>query len=36
LVYAFNKPAIPDDIHVHRISNRIGIDNTRNEKKTEE
>ena len=36
LVYAFNKPAIPVDIHVHRISNRIGIVNTRNAKKTEE
>lgn len=36
LVYAFNKPAIPVDIHVHRISNRIGIVNTQNAKKTEE
>ena len=33
LVYGFRKPAIPVDIHVHRISNRIGIVNT---KKTEE
>ena len=24
LVYAFEKPAIPVDIHVHRISNRLG------------
>ena len=25
LVYAFDKPAIPVDIHVHRISNRLGL-----------
>ena len=25
LVYAFNKPAIPVDTHVHRISNRLGL-----------
>ncbi|MBR9679252.1 MAG: endonuclease III [Nanoarchaeota archaeon] len=25
LVYGFEKPAIPVDVHVHRISNRIGI-----------
>ena len=30
LVYAFEKPAIPVDIHVHRISNRLGLG--RNEK----
>jgi endonuclease III len=36
LVYAFNEPAIPVDIHVHRISNRIGIVSTQNPKKTEE
>jgi len=36
LVYAFNKPAIPVDIHVHRISNRIGIVKTPNPRKTEE
>jgi endonuclease III len=36
LVYAFNKPAIPVDIHVHRISNRIGIVKTQHPKKTEE
>jgi endonuclease-3 len=36
LVYAFNKPAIPVDTHVHRISNRIGIVKTQNVKKTEE
>jgi endonuclease III len=36
LVYAFNKPAIPVDTHVHRISNRIGMVKTQNVKKTEE
>jgi endonuclease-3 len=36
LVYAFNKPAIPVDIHVHRISNRLGLVNTKNPEKTEE
>ena len=35
LVYAFNKPAIPVDVHVHRISNRIGLVNTRNPENTE-
>jgi len=35
LVYAFNKPAIPVDIHVHRISNRLGLVNTKTEKQTE-
>jgi endonuclease-3 len=35
LVYGFKKPAIPVDIHVHRISNRIGIVNTKNPEKTE-
>ena len=29
LVYAFRKPAIPVDIHVHRISNRLGIVKTK-------
>jgi endonuclease-3 len=29
LVYGFKKPAIPVDVHVHRISNRIGIVNTK-------
>src|SRR5919202_2514851 len=28
LVYGFNKAAIPVDIHVHRISNRLGLVNT--------
>lgn len=36
LVYAFDKPAIPVDIHVHRISNRLGLVNTRDPEKTEE
>jgi endonuclease III len=35
LVYGFNKPAIPVDIHVHRISNRIGLVNTKTPEKTE-
>lgn len=35
LVYAFNKPAIPVDTHVHRISNRIGIVRTKKPEDTE-
>jgi len=35
LVYAFNKPAIPVDTHVHRISNRLGLVKTRNPEETE-
>lgn len=35
LVYGFKKAAIPVDIHVHRISNRIGIVNTNNPEETE-
>jgi endonuclease III len=35
LVYAFNKPAIPVDIHVHRISNRLGLVCTKTVKQTE-
>lgn len=35
LVYAFEKPAIPVDIHVHRISNRLGIVETRTPDETE-
>jgi endonuclease-3 len=35
LVYAFNKPAIPVDVHVHRISNRLGLVNTRMAEQTE-
>ncbi|AIC15511.1 endonuclease III [Nitrososphaera viennensis] len=36
LVYAFDKPAIPVDIHVHRISNRLGLVETKTPEKTEE
>lgn len=36
LVYAFNEPAIPVDVHVHRISNRIGLVDTKSPEKTEE
>src|SRR3972149_2507453 len=35
LVYAFDKPAIPVDIHVHRISNRLGLVNTKTPEDTE-
>lgn len=35
LVYAFNKPAIPVDIHVHRISNRLGLVSTKMPEQTE-
>ncbi len=35
LVYAFNKPAIPVDVHVHRISNRLGLVSTKTVKQTE-
>lgn len=35
LVYAFNKPAIPVDTHVHRISNRLGLVRTRKPEDTE-
>lgn len=36
LVYAFDKPAIPVDTHVHRISNRLGLVETKNPEETEE
>jgi endonuclease III len=36
LVYAFDKPAIPVDIHVHRISNRLGLVETRTPEETEQ
>lgn len=36
LVYAFGKPAIPVDTHVHRLSNRLGWVRTRTPDKTEE
>ncbi len=35
LVYAFEKPAIPVDIHVHRISNRLGLVKTKTPEQTE-
>ncbi len=36
LVYAFKQPAIPVDIHVHRISNRLGWVKTLKPEQTEE
>src|SRR5207244_9720128 len=35
LVYGFKKAAIPVDIHVHRISNRLGLVNTKTPEQTE-
>ena len=35
LVYAYEKPAIPVDIHVHRISNRLGLVQTKNPEDSE-
>jgi endonuclease III len=35
LVYGFGKPAIPVDTHVHRISNRLGLVNTKTPEETE-
>lgn len=35
LVYAFQIPAIPVDVHVHRISNRIGLVSTIKPEETE-
>jgi len=35
LVYAFNRPAIPVDTHVHRISNRLGLVDTKKPEETE-
>jgi endonuclease-3 len=35
LVYAFDRPAIPVDIHVHRISNRLGLVQTKTPEETE-
>ena len=35
LVYAFDKPAIPVDTHVHRISNRLGLVQTKTPEGTE-
>ncbi len=36
LVYAFDMDAIPVDTHVHRVSNRLGIVDTRHPEETEE
>jgi len=36
LVYAFKKPAIPVDVHVHRVANRLGWVRTKTPEKTEE
>jgi len=36
LVYGFNKPAICVDVHVHRISNRLGLVETKNPDQTED
>ena len=36
LVYGFNIPAIPVDTHVHRISNRLALVNTKTPEETEE
>jgi endonuclease-3 len=35
LVYGFNEPAIPVDTHVHRISNRLGMVDTKTPEQTE-
>lgn len=35
MAVAFGKPAICVDVHVHRISNRLGICNTKNPEETE-
>ena len=35
LVYAFEEPAIPVDTHVHRISNRLGLVETKTPEETE-
>lgn len=36
LIVAFNKPAIPVDTHIFRVSNRIGLTNAKNEFETEQ
>ena len=36
LVYAFDRPAIPVDVHVHRISNRLGLVDTKTPEETEQ
>ncbi len=35
LVFAYGKPAIPVDTHVHRISNRLGLVDTKTPEETE-
>jgi len=35
LVYGFGEPAVPVDTHVHRISNRLGIADTKDPEETE-
>ena len=35
LVYAFDNPAIPVDTHIHRISNRLGLVQTKTPEETE-
>ena len=35
MVYGFGKPAICVDVHVHRISNRLGLVNTKTPEETE-
>ncbi|MBU7001583.1 MAG: endonuclease III [Theionarchaea archaeon] len=35
LVYGFQVPAIPVDVHVHRIANRLGLVDTRTPEETE-
>jgi endonuclease-3 len=36
LVYGFNRPAIPTDVHVFRVSNRVGIVKEKTPEKTEQ
>ncbi|MBS1267169.1 MAG: G/T mismatches repair enzyme [Candidatus Woesearchaeota archaeon] len=36
MVFAYNKPAIPVDTHVHKLSNRLGWLNTKNPDQTEQ
>ena len=35
LVYGFRKPTVPVDVHVHRISNRLGLVNTQRPEETQ-
>ena len=35
-MYAFDRPAIPVDVHVHRISNRLGLVETGTPEDTEQ